>query len=108
MTLKTSDVRSVALTTLEGRSLGSTVTDAGPRFKLGALSAAAIAIATKTGGELSLGDLEQINILGNRGSLLLRAVGQKALLSVVAEEGADFAPIIREMKRATVLLAGMV
>ena len=108
MTLKTPGVKSVALTTLEGRSLGSTVTESGPRFKLGALSAAAIAIATKTSGELALGGLDQVTILGTTGALLLGSVGQKALLSVVADKAADFTPLIREMKRVTVLLTGLV
>jgi len=107
-TLKTHGVRSVALTTLEGRSLGSTVTESGPRFKLGALSAAAVAIGTKTSGELALGSLDQVTILGTSGALLLGAVGQKALLSVVVDKLPDFTPIVREMKRVTVLLAGMV
>jgi len=98
-TLKTEGVRSVALTTLEGRSLGSTVTESGPRFKLGALSAASIAIGTKAAAELSLGGLEQIHIVSGNGSLLLSAVGQKALLSVVTESGVNFLQISREMKR---------
>ena len=106
--LKGMGVKSVALTTLEGRSLGSTIAEAGARFKLGALSAASIAIATKTSGELSLGDLDQVHIQGNTGSLLLGAVGHKALLSVVTERGADFQPIIREMKRVAAQLGAIV
>jgi predicted regulator of Ras-like GTPase activity (Roadblock/LC7/MglB family) len=106
--LKTSGVKSVALTTLEGRTLGSTLTESGARFKLGALSAASIAIATKTSGELSLGELDQIQILSANGSLLLNAVGHRALLSVVTDRGADFILIGREMKRMATQLAGLV
>jgi predicted regulator of Ras-like GTPase activity (Roadblock/LC7/MglB family) len=107
-TLKSSDVKSVALTTVEGRSLGSTVTESGARFKLGALSAASIAIATKTSAELTLGDLDQVHIVSTGGSLFLSAVGQKALLSVVAGSGADITQITRDMKRLAIQLVGMV
>ena len=106
--LKLNGVKNVALTTMEGRSLGSTVTDASARFKLGALSAASIAIANKTSTELSLGDLDQIQIVSNNGSLLLSAVGNKALLSVVTERGVDSMLIAREMKRVAVQLLTMV
>ena len=108
MSLKVQGVRSVALTTIEGRSLGSTVIETGPRFKLGALSAAAIAISTKTAGELALGELDQVQIVGVSGSLLLSAVGNKALLSVVTERGTDSGPIVRDMKRIAVQLASMI
>ena len=106
--LKLNGVKNVALTTMEGRSLGSTVTESTARFKLGALSAASIAIATKTSGELSLGDLDQIQIMSSGGSLLLSAVGHKALLSVVTERGVDSNHIAREMKRVAVQLLTMV
>jgi predicted regulator of Ras-like GTPase activity (Roadblock/LC7/MglB family) len=107
-TLKMNGVKNVALTSMEGRSLGSTVTDSAAKFKLGALSAASIAIATKTSAELSLGDLDQIQILSGDGSLLLSVVGKKALLSVVTERGVDSNHIAREMKRAAVQLLSMV
>lgn len=106
--LKVNGVKNVALTTMEGRSLGSTVVDAPARFKLGALSAASVAIGIKTSGELSLGDLDQIQILSSSGSLLLSRVGQKALLSVVTEHGVDAMHIAREMRRAAVQLLAMV
>jgi uncharacterized protein len=106
--LKLNGVKNVALTTMEGRSLGSTVTESGARFKLGALSAASIAIANKTSTELSLGDLDQIQILSNNGGLFLSAVGHKALLSVVTERGVDSTHIAREMKRVAVQLLTMV
>jgi predicted regulator of Ras-like GTPase activity (Roadblock/LC7/MglB family) len=102
--LKMHGVKDVALTTMEGRSLGSTVADSGARFKLGALSAASVAIGTKTSGELSLGGLDHIHIVSSAGSLLLSAVGQKALLSVVAEGGIDVARLGHEMKRVVVQL----
>jgi predicted regulator of Ras-like GTPase activity (Roadblock/LC7/MglB family) len=106
--LKLNGVKNVALTTMEGRSLGSTVTDNAAKFKLGALSAASIAIAIKTSGELSLGELDQIQITSSNGALLLSAVGPKALLSVVTERGVDSIHIAREMKRAAVQLMSMV
>jgi len=106
--LKTNGVKSVALTTLEGRSLGSTIVDAGPRFKLGALSAASLAIGTKAAGELVLGGLDQVHILASDGSLLLTAVGHKALLSVVLERGVDFTSVIRDMKRVVSQLGSLV
>ncbi len=107
-TLKTNGVKSVALTTLEGRSLGSTVTEAGARFKLGALSAASIAIANKTALELSLGDLDQVQILSGSGSLFLSVVGHKALLSVVTGGGVDVTQLSYDIKRVATRLAPMI
>jgi predicted regulator of Ras-like GTPase activity (Roadblock/LC7/MglB family) len=102
--LKVDSVRNVALTTIEGRSLGSTLSEPGARFKLGALSAASVAIATKTSGELSLGELNQIQILSSQGALFLSAVGSKALLSVVTDRGIDPSYMAREMRRVTTQL----
>ena len=106
--LKTNGVKSVALTTIEGRSLGSTIVESGPRFKLGALSAASLAIGTKASGELVLGELDQVHILASEGSLLLSAVGHKALLSVVLERGVDLTTVIREMRRVAAQLISKV
>lgn len=106
--LKSNGIKNVALTTMEGRSLGSTVAEAGPRFKLGALSAASVAIGMKTSGELSLGELDQIQITASGGSLLMSAIGQKALLSVVTEGNVDLPSISREMRRAAIQLARLV
>jgi predicted regulator of Ras-like GTPase activity (Roadblock/LC7/MglB family) len=102
--LKVGGVRNVSLTTIEGRSLGSTVAEIGARFKLGALSAASVAIATKTSGELGLGELDQIQILSSKGALFLNSVGAKALLSVVADNGIDPLTMTREMRRVTLQL----
>jgi predicted regulator of Ras-like GTPase activity (Roadblock/LC7/MglB family) len=107
-TLKTQGIQSVALTTIEGRSLGSTVSEAGARFKLGALSAASVAIATKTSGELGLGNFDQVHIICGGGALLLGAVGPKALLSVVTDNGVDFPQLFREMRRVASQLAKFV
>ena len=82
--------------------------EAGPRFKLGALSAASVAIAMRTSGELNLGELDQVQITGTDGSLLMSAIGHKALLSVVTEGGADVYSIAREMRRAVVQLLRLI
>lgn len=106
--LKGTGVKNVALTTVEGRTLGSTIAESGPRFKLGALSAASFAIAMKTGGELALGDLDQVQILCGDGALLLCPVGRKALLSAVADKRADPLALMREMRRVALQLSVMV
>lgn len=106
--LRLDGIRNVALTTIEGRSLGSTLTEPGARFKLGAMSAAAVAIATKTSSELTLGDLDQIQIRSSNGSLFLSAVGSKALLSVVTAADVDTMQLAREMRRIALQLNTMV
>lgn len=65
------------------------------------LSAASIAVARKTSGELSRGGLEQVHVLSS-------AVGTQALLSVVTSSGVDFNLIGREMKRVIAQLMMMV
>ena len=101
MKLKSSvpGVQNVAFTSVEGRTLASTISDVSLRVQLASTSAASVAIAKKGTTELGLGGLDRILISGSSGSLLLTAIGAKALLTIVLGADADPVAVAREVKQ---------
>jgi uncharacterized protein len=98
-------VRSAFLATSQGRFLASTHISGMEKVQLGGISAASMAIASKAAGDLQLGELGQIHITGDVGSILLLRVGGKAVLTLVVEDRAEIAQILHEAKRAAAQLA---
>jgi predicted regulator of Ras-like GTPase activity (Roadblock/LC7/MglB family) len=101
-------IRSVFLTSVQGKFLGSTQLTGMEKIQLGGICAASLAIATKGLTDLQLGRLKQVHIVGDGGSILLLNVGLKALLTVVAEDGVNLDPLLEEAKKAALRLTPLV
>jgi hypothetical protein len=75
------------------------------KVQLGAISAASLAIASKGIGDLQLGTLGQIHIMGDGGSILLLRVGGRAVLTLVVEQGVEIPSILAEARKTASRLA---
>jgi predicted regulator of Ras-like GTPase activity (Roadblock/LC7/MglB family) len=98
-------VRAAFLSSSQGSFLASTEISGVEKVRLGAISAASMAIASKAADDLQLGSLGQVHIAGDDASIVLLRVGGKAVLTLVVEDHAKLSDILHEAKRAIVQLA---
>lgn len=101
-------VRTAFLATVQGAFLASTHASGLEKAQLGAISAAALAIATKGVSDLQLGQLAIIHILGEAGSILVARVAGKAVLALVAEPASDLGALLVATKSAATRVAAFV
>lgn len=72
------------------------------------MSAAMLSLGERIASELGRSTLEQVYIRGAGGYVLLTAIGEEAVLTVLAREGAKLGLIFLEMRRAAEDLAKLV
>jgi uncharacterized protein len=101
-------VRAAFLATTQGSFLGSTQITGMEKVQLGAISAASVAIGSKGVGDLQLGQLGQITIVGDGGSIVLMRVGPRAVMTLVVEPGVELTSLLSEARRTAARLAPMV
>jgi len=93
-------LRAAFLTTVQGSFLASTQISGMERIQLGGISAASLAIGAKGITDLQLGRFQQINIVGDAGSIVLLRVATKAMLTLVVDAGADLTSVLEQAKEA--------
>lgn len=94
------DIEAAALITLDGLILTSTLPDTTEEDRVSAMSAALLSLAERISLELGRGYLEQVFIRGEGGDVLLMAVGEQAVLTVMSKREAKLGMIIYYMRRA--------
>ena len=103
-----SDIRAVALASIEGRVLESTPLSLTEKVQVGSTAAAVFAISTKMSNYMQLGDAKQAHLKAETGSILLVRVGTRALLAVMLDGSMSVDSVLRESQRAAYQLASMV
>ena len=96
----TSDVEASAVVSVDGLIMASALPAAVEEDRVSAMSAAMLSLGERIAGELRRGVLDQVYVKGNHGYVLLTAVGQEAVLTVLAREGARLGLIFLDMRRA--------
>ena len=96
----TSDVEASAVVSVDGLIMASALPAAVEEDRVSAMSAAMLSLGERIAGELRRGVLDQVYIKGNHGYVLLTAVGQEAVLTVLARQGAKLGLIFLDMRRA--------
>src|SRR5690348_14430737 len=91
------DIEAAALITLDGLILTSTLPDTTEEDRVSAMSAALLSLAERISLELGRGYLEQVFIRGEGGDVLLIAVGEQAVLTVMSKREAKLGMIIYYM-----------
>ena len=64
------------------------------------MSAAMLSLGERIAGELGRRTLEQVYIKGSNGYIVLTAIGEEAVLTVMARPGAKLGLVFLEMRRA--------
>lgn len=94
------DVEAAAIVSVDGLSMASSLPANIEEDRVSAMSAAMLSLGERIASELGRGNLEQVYVKGERGYVILSAVGEEAVLTVLAREQAKLGLIFLDMSRA--------
>jgi len=102
------DVEGSAIVSVDGLSIASALHQYIEEDRVSAMSAAMLSLGERIASELGRGVLEQVYIRGENGYVLLMAVGEEAVLTVMARKEAKLGLILLDMKRAVADLVDLI
>ena len=102
------DIEGSAIVSVDGLSIASALRQEIEEDRVSAMSAAMLSLGERIASELGRGVLDQVYIKGENGYVLLMAVGEEAVLTVMARKEAKLGLILLEMKRAVEELTGLI
>ena len=97
----TPDVEASAVVSVDGLIMASSLPGDVEEDRVSAMSAAMLSLGERIASELGRGVLDQVYIHGDTGYVILMAVGDEAVLTALAREGAKLGLIMLDMRRAT-------
>lgn len=98
--ISSTDIEASAIVSVDGLIMASALPVNVEEDRVSAMSAAMLSLGERIAGELGRGLLSQVYIRGNHGYVLLMSVGEEAVLTVLAREGAKLGLIFLDMRRA--------
>ncbi|MBI3159499.1 MAG: roadblock/LC7 domain-containing protein [Chloroflexi bacterium] len=101
------DIEGSAIVSVDGLSIASLLRQGIEEDRVSAMSAAMLSLGERIASELGRGVLDQVYIKGEKGYVMLMAVGEEAVLTIMARKEAKLGLILLEMKRAVEELATM-
>ncbi|KPL76763.1 roadblock/LC7 domain-containing protein [Bellilinea caldifistulae] len=102
------DIEASAVVSIDGLSIASALPQGVEEDRVSAMSAAMLALGERIAGELGRGEIEQVYIRGQKGYVVLMAVGEEAVLTTLAREQAKLGLILLDMRRAAEDLAKLI
>jgi predicted regulator of Ras-like GTPase activity (Roadblock/LC7/MglB family) len=96
----TPDIEASAVVSVDGLIMASSLPSGVDEDRISAMSAAMLSLGDRIASELNRGVLEQVYIKGSDGIIVLMAVGDEAVLTVLARAQAKLGLIFLDMKRA--------
>ncbi len=94
------DIEASAIVSVDGLIMASALQQGVEEDRVSAMSAAMLSLGERISGELGRGNLEQVYIKGDAGSIVLTSIGQEAVLTALARQEAKLGLIFLEMRRA--------
>jgi len=94
------EIEASAVVSVDGLIMASALPTDVEEDRVSAMSAAMLSLGERIASELNRGALEQVYIRDDHGYVILTAVGEEAVLTALAREGAKLGLIILEMRRA--------
>ena len=104
----TPDIEASAVVSVDGLIMASALPADVEEDRVSAMSAAMLSLGERIASELGRGLLDQVYIRGSAGYVFLSAVGQDAVLTVLARSDAKLGLIFLDMKRAAEDLTNLV
>ena len=102
------DIEASAVVSIDGLSIASALPQGVEEDRVSAMSAAMLALGERIAGELGRGEIEQVYIRGQKGYVVLMAVGEEAVLTTLAREQAKLGLILLDMRRTAEDLAKLI
>jgi predicted regulator of Ras-like GTPase activity (Roadblock/LC7/MglB family) len=106
--VNTEAVEAAAIVSVDGLSMASSMPADVEEDRVAAMSAAMLSLGERIASELGRGTLDQVYIKGEKGFVILMAVGEEAVLTVLANEDAKLGLVFLEMKRTVTDLEKLV
>ena len=102
------DVEASAVISVDGLTIASALPESVEGDRVAAMSAAMLSLGERISGELGRGILDQVYIRGENGFMILMAVGDEAVLTVLARKQAKLGLLFLDMRRVTKDLSELV
>lgn len=102
------DVEASAVISVDGLTIASALPESIEGDRVAAMSAAMLSLGERISGELGRGNLDQVYIRGENGFMILMAVGDEAVLTVLARKQAKLGLLFLDMRRVTQDLTDLV
>lgn len=101
----TPDIEASAVVSVDGLIMASSLPSGVDEDRISAMSAAMLSLGDRIASELSRGKLERVYISGDAGIIVLMAVGEEAVLTVLARSTAKLGLIFLDARRTAEDLA---
>jgi len=101
----TPDVEATAVVSVDGLTIASSLPADVEEDRVSAMSAAMLSLGERIASELRRGALDEVYIKGENGYVVLRAVGEEAVLTVLARQQTKLGLLFLDMRRAAKDLA---
>lgn len=102
------DIEASAIVSVDGLTIASALPQGIEEDRVSAMSAAMLSLGERIASELGRGVLEQVYIKGENGYVMLMAVGEEAVLTVMARQQARLGLILLDMRRAVEVLEKLI
>ena len=93
------DVEGAAIVSVDGLSMASSLAADVEEDRVSAMSAAMLSLGERISTELGRGEVEQVYVKGENGYVILTAVGEEAVLTVLARSEAKLGLIFLDVAR---------
>jgi predicted regulator of Ras-like GTPase activity (Roadblock/LC7/MglB family) len=98
--VSTPDIEASAVVSVDGLIIASALPLDVEEDRVSAMSAAMLSLGERIAGELGRGLLDQVYVRGTSGYVILSAVGEEAVLTVLARQDAKLGLVFLDMRRA--------
>lgn len=105
--MSTPDVEAAAIVSVDGLTMASSLPAGVEEDRVSAMSAAMLSLGERIAGELGRGMLDEVYVKGENGYVVLRAVGEEAVLTVLARQQTKLGLLFLDMRRASQDLAAI-
>jgi len=102
------DIEGSAIVSVDGLSIASALRPDIEEDRVSAMSAAMLSLGERIATELGRGKLDQVYIKGNNGYVILLAIGEHAVLTIMARKEAKLGLILLDMSRAAADLSKII
>lgn len=94
------DVEAAAIVSVDGLPIAASLPQSVEEDRVAAMSAAMHSLGERIADELGRGMLDEVYIRGEEGFVIVRAVGEEAVLAVLARQQAKLGLLFLDMRRA--------
>ncbi len=103
--MSTPDVEATSIVSVDGLTIASSLPAGIEEDRVAAMSAAMLSLGERIASELGRGMLDEVYVKGENGYVVLRAVGEEAVLTVLARQQTKLGLLFLDMRRASEDLA---